>query len=632
MKTILLLSSSMARRDWICAERIVQDPQTQTYMLAYDRYVCQQVRRFYDKVLLLDDYLPASEWDNINELSVKWAKEWYRQPALEGKMTWQGIELPSVIEYNWYHTLNTILRLSRMVTRLIDTQKPDRLELFLGNWRPTSVLVYDNEPLLELIAKHVAIQKGLEVVDHACRVSFLNVIYPRYTKNKVRSLLREVRNLCRRLLSSKKIELRKSGIEATQHALFVSGARSILQIAQAFQNGGNRKSLYVAFGWKTLSTAVRNQKMEAYIPLKFPSTHRCATRLFAGQSADIRFSLADIRFFNHYDIDLFPVIELWIKYFLHTEFPRIVHNIEAAEGIIRDAQPDVILTDNRLLELERVFLLLARKHGIVSIELQHGLLHGDTAPSFREGYIADFNIFWGRLDRDKQLAWGKDLSRFILGGNSRFDSYFEYLKKASDVYVKKQPARIGVTCVVIYKFFGVHSTIETICDKYYRFICDVARKMPEVNFSFKFKSSYGNYHMLKNVIADYGIENFEIVETVRFEEWFSSLSALITDFSTMGLEAMIFDVPVVILNLEEYDDPVGFESSDAVDVVYSAEELHHALLANMQNPERRAKERAKFVCYALADTEGTAAKRTAQIISQLLQDCTTTRNQHGQHV
>jgi len=99
----------------------------------------------------------------------------------------------------------------------------------------------------------------------------------------------------------------------------------------------------------------------------------------------------------------------------------------------------------------------------------------------------------------------------------------------------------------------------------------------------------------------------------------------------MGLEAMIFDVPVVILDFEKWEDPVGFESSDAVDVVHSAEELHHALSANMQKPERRAKERAKFVRYALADTEGTAAKRTVQIISQLLHERKTTRYQQVQH-
>ena len=100
----------------------------------------------------------------------------------------------------------------------------------------------------------------------------------------------------------------------------------------------------------------------------------------------------------------------------------------------------------------------------------------------------------------------------------------------------------------------------------------------------------------------------------------------------MGIEAMIFDVPVVLLNLDPWNDPVGYESSDAVDVVHNTEELHHALLSNMQNPELRAKERAKFVRYALADTEGTATKRTVQIISQLLHECKTTRNQRGQHV
>ena len=632
MKAILILSSSIARRDWTLAERIVQDPQTQTYMLAYDRYVCQQVRRFNDKVLSIDDYLPASEWHNINELSVKWAKDWYRRPALEGKMTWQGIELPAMVEYDWYKTLHIILRLSCMITRLIDTQEPDRLELFLGNWEPTSILVHNDAPLLELIAKHVAVQKGLEVVNHARRGSFLNVFCPRYTKIKARPVLREVKNLCLRLLSSKKIQLRRNGVKATQHAIFVSGARSILEIAQAFQNGGNRKSLYVSFGWATPSTAVLNQKVEAYISLKIPSTHRCAARLFAGQSADIRSLLSDIRYFNCYDIDLFPVIELWIKYFLDTQFPRMARNIEAAEGIIRDTRPDVIVTDNRTIELSRLFLLLARKHSIVSVELQNGILPRATVPNFPVDYIADSHIFWGEFDRDKALACGKDHPRFMLGGNGRFDCYFRYLKKASDVYIKKQPGRIGITSPWIYKFISPHATVETICGKYYRFICDVARKMPEVNFSFKIKSGWGHYHMVTNLIAEYEIKNFEVVETVSFEEWFSSLSALITTGSTMGIEAMIFDVPVIILSLEKWVDPVGYEASDAVDVVHSAEELQHALSANMQNPGRKARERTQFVRYALEDTEGAAAIRTVQIISQLLHECEATRNQHSKHV
>jgi len=277
-------------------------------------------------------------------------------------------------------------------------------------------------------------------------------------------------------------------------------------------------------------------------------------------------------------------------------------------------------------------LLLARKHSIVSVELQNGILPRATVPDFPVDYIADSHIFWGEFDRDKELACGKDHPRFMLGGNGRFDCYFRYLKKASDVYIKKQPGRIGITSPWIYKFISPHVTVETICGKYYRFICDVARKMPEVNFSFKIKSGWSHYHMVTNLIAEYEIKNFEVVETVSFEEWFSSLSALITPGSTMGIEAMIFDVPVIILSPQKWVDPVGYEASDAVDVVHSAEELQHALSANMQNPGRKARERTQFVRYALEDTEGAAAIRTVQIISQLLHECEATRNQHSKHV
>ncbi len=96
----------------------------------------------------------------------------------------------------------------------------------------------------------------------------------------------------------------------------------------------------------------------------------------------------------------------------------------------------------------------------------------------------------------------------------------------------------------------------------------------------------------------------------------------------MGLEAMIFDVAVLILNLTGWDDPVGFASSWAVDVVQNAEELHQTLLANIENPERLARQRAEFVHYALVDTEGTAAKRTVRLIIELLGERKATKIQH----
>ncbi len=623
----------MRSRDWVRARRIVHETDTQAFILSYDWAVCQESRYMDKQPTLLDKYLPRSEWSKINDLSAEWGMKWYLQPGLQDKMMWSDINLASVVQYSFHYTLNTILRLNSIMTRLIDDQKPDRLELFLRDWVPRSIVPNENEPLLELVAIHVASQQGVEVVNYAKDEIFTNTVCWGFAKakNMSRSILREAQKIASRLSVSVNASPPASKTDISQHALFVESARSIAEITQAFQEGDSWDSLCVAFGRQSNSTTVRYKDMMGSTSLKMSSVYQRANRFFAGQHAAIRSSLAESRFFTSYGVDLLPVLEHWIEYLIHTEYPRLALNIEAAEKILRDYQPDVVLADNSLLELGRMFLLLARKHDVLTIELQHGLLFDIIVLAFPEHYITERNIFWGELDRDKQIARNGEPSRFTLGGSARFDTYFSYLNVLNTTdHSNKQPLRIGVTCERQYKFYGligVHNTMEAIYSKYYQYIIEAARKMPEVIFSFKTKNR-SILPLLRDHIVAYGIENYEIVETVRFEEWFSSLSALITDYSTMGLEAMIFDVPVLILNLTGWDDPVGFESSMAVDVVQTAEELYQALSDNMENPDRLARQRAEFLRYALADTEGTAAKKTAGLIAELISKRKSIKNRH----
>lgn len=625
MKSILLLSSSMTRADWVCAEKVLQNPHMHAYILAYDRNVLRQMHRISDKVSLLDDYLPQSEWKNINKLATEWGMEWYLQPGLENKMIWSDIHLASIVPYPWHYTLNAIIRLCFVVNLLIDDQKPERIEFFLRDWKPMSIIVDDCDPLLEIVAKHVASKRDVKTVNHADGASLANTIYLARikAKNTTRGLLQEASKLSRRYRTSVQKNILTTTKRSSPLVLFAHCARSILEITQALHESADTRSLWVAPDKSVVSSDIEYQELETRIISKLSPVYRRSTRLFAGQHAHVYFTLSDKNYFTAYNIDLLPVIDLWIKFLLRKEFPRLVLNIEAAEEIIRNYQPDAIFADNSLLETERILFLLAAKYNILTIEYQHGMYNNITYINFAKYYFTDWNIVWGKHDRDKQVSQGGDHSRFILGGNAWFDPYFRYLSKdnVSNRAKKQQLLRIGVTCKKAYKNYGAVGLLSMVEDyhaQYYRRILEAARKMPDVIFSFKTRFDSDKHPLLKDLIAEYDIQNYEIVQTINYEEWLSSISGLIMDYSTMGLEAMIFDVPVIILNVTGWPDPLGFESSDAVDVVANAEELYQALFANIQDPERRAKKRAEFVYNAVEDTEGMAAKRIARIITDLI--------------
>jgi glycosyltransferase involved in cell wall biosynthesis len=620
MKSIILLSSSMTGADWGRTKIILHNQQTRAFILAYDWFVCSKAHPFGAKVALLDKYLPQAEWKNINALATKWATEWYMQPGLEKSMTWKEINLASVVQYPWQSTLNTILRLSSILHHLINKEKPDQIELFLRDWKPISLLPKDCDPLLEIVAEQVAKQRGLKIVNHAVDSPFEISKGYSEAKSKVFSFLQEARKFSRRFRSKKSPKYSMNTTGLSQHVLFVQSAHSILEIGEQLQNENLAQSVWITMGSRTASLKIEHVDMESYIPMKYSSVYKRAVQVQSSQIADILSRLDERRFFTYSGIDLLPIIQLWIKYLLNIEFPKMVLNIYAAERFIQENNPNVVVSDNSSMSIERIFYLIARKHRIMSVELQHGILNNVSLLGFPDHYVTDYNIFWGKFDRNKQVALGGDISRFFLGGSGRFDSYFKYLSSVQPTS-KKHLRRVGVTCEKLFKFYGytgIHNSLEAIHAEYYSYILEAAKKNPGLMFSFKVRSGFGKHPLLRNIIKEYEIENYEIVEKVKPEEWLYSLSALITDFSTMGLEAMIFDVPVIILNMTGWPNTVGYETSDAVDVVQNAEELCKALADNIGKPERLSVQRAEFVRYSLADTKGSAANTTARIIAELL--------------
>ena len=112
-------------------------------------------------------------------------------------------------------------------------------------------------------------------------------------------------------------------------------------------------------------------------------------------------------------------------------------------------------------------------------------------------------------------------------------------------------------------------------------------------------------------------------QKVDIYELLHASDLLITTHSTVGLEAILLEKPVITLNLTSKPDLMPYATSGAAIGVYKKEDLVPAMQTALFNPETKeemAKRRKAFVLEHTYKPDGQASKRVAELITRLIQE------------
>lgn len=165
-------------------------------------------------------------------------------------------------------------------------------------------------------------------------------------------------------------------------------------------------------------------------------------------------------------------------------------------------------------------------------------------------------------------------------------------------------------------------------EKFIEIVCNAVRKIPETVLVIKIHpvESMEKYKIiLKNLKEDSVI----ICKDIDLYELLNACDLLMTVHSTVALEAMIFDKPVITINLTGKPDLFPYAESGAAIGVYKEEDLVPAIKNTLFNEEIKTKiaqERKKFVYEHAYLQDGKASKRVADLIIQLIQKNNSLKN------
>jgi CDP-glycerol glycerophosphotransferase (TagB/SpsB family) len=111
-----------------------------------------------------------------------------------------------------------------------------------------------------------------------------------------------------------------------------------------------------------------------------------------------------------------------------------------------------------------------------------------------------------------------------------------------------------------------------------------------------------------------------ITQKIELDALLQASSLVVTAFSTVALEAMILDRPVLIVNLSGEPDPIDFVRSGAALAAYTPENVAlqlERLLTDAGSGAALAQNRRQYIRDQMFRTDGQAAQRVADLILQM---------------
>lgn len=550
------------------------------------------------------DYLDKSVCAKIDTEAIRLARGWYR--SFNDKITYNGVSLGEMSEYDFAFLFIDALRCIELANSLVKIEQPDEI------WLPRTVsLRRPNAIRYEALAKavaHTARSKGVNI-------SYLTSNFASVGSRRERSLIRNtaIRILYQIRRLNAKARLRIKGISSRHKIVFADVPSEIfLPVRSELEkNPGN--------------VAINIQVRMPFERGKIPDNRiKEMKEIWNNLEHDERFRKGLV----HNNVPLTEILyERFQDFFLHESLVLISY-IEEIEKTVKKMKPDIVVIMEDITPIYRAIAKICRTNNVPTLVIQHGIPSADMKGFHVMPIEADKQAVWGDTGKKWAVERGKPSETQVITGNPRFDLIVAKESK-SDKEKRWVYDKLGLTpqkgvVVLATSWYSpvascfVPEEIEIFFSK----TLEAMKKFPEKQVVIKLHPSYhAEYEELARAIAN-ELQIANVFITHRFLwELLSICDLLITDFSTVGLEGMLFDIPVITFDPTKTLELNRYAGSGAALEVYQEENLVPAIKGALYDKEIReklAEARKKFVYECAYLKDGKASQRVAKLIEQII--------------
>ena len=578
-------------------------------VIALDFWAKKKLRQVGIPYKTPDEYLDISICENIDVKAIEMARTWYK--PLGDRLAYKNIPLGEMAELDFGYLFIETLRSVDIAAKILSLESPDMI--FLPCKFPLSELLgidtmcYRTLPgALHYLAK----SKGIPVTVFKPGLKALSL-------EKIYSLKTTADFLAR-------------GISLTADKMY----HSIQFLLKA------KEKNVILFARVPFYRSIcrelnkdENACLEIFLP-PLPATARTARRKIKelhklGEEFAQGGALSKTLVYNN--VPLFEILNDRLQYFFQVQAPTLVGYIEWAAKLIRVLKPNILVVMEDVTAINRTYCRTFKNHELPVLVLQHAVLTSNNDVAI-EGFIvmpfeAQKQAVWGDVCREE---WGskrgKPAESQVVVGNPKYDFIAEgYRPNKSDICCKLGlvPERgIIVVATECYASGLAMATIEA-GEQFITSTLRALKNFPESQIVIKLHPSLQKkYRKIVSAIAEE--ENIKITITGAYLWELLAISDLvIVSESTVGIDAMALDKPVVVVNLSRLPDQMAYVSAGAARGAYSSEDIAHVVREVLNNEQVRqglAEARKRFVYEYAYIQDGKACKRVADLIINMIQD------------
>jgi len=334
--------------------------------------------------------------------------------------------------------------------------------------------------------------------------------------------------------------------------------------------------------------------------------------------------------FQFQRISLWEIVNQRFDFLFGNHFINVIERLELIKKVIKTEKVSLVVLSNDLATAYRAVALMAKQMRIRSLVIQHGLV-GDVDNS--ADIISDKMAVWGKAHKERWIELGVEKEKLVITGCPRYDRYYRVfnVKKEREIInnVLNLNGYKGIFVLPVesgegfydFKYFLGPSYSYKDTDKFLSAIFKAMYEFPEKVLIVKNKPQDKYGPLAKNLAKKMGLKNVLVTEDIDLFHLLPACELLISSQSTVILEALIVGKPVVTVNLRDTKDIFPFAEKGLAIGVYKAEDIPLAIRMALEDCYAREKlfnARKKLLYDYSFGQDGESSKRVARLMESMI--------------
>ena len=496
---------------------------------------------------LPESYLEKQKYPQIDEISNKIASSWWKDPCVKD-FSYEGINFGYLMEFEFQNTLVKLLKHVIEFEKIIQVEKPNiilgplgqdmftKIPEFVANRHKIKFVGYEiyskNKPFL-FDSVPIFFKIGSKLVTLNLSYKQINSISKTLQKiSKIFQIIGRKNSENRLLLLDFNVDRHGNLLDGLEenglHVVLLNKRRPVIWNLNSLKIELSKR--YEFFNLTDYYNGESRTKVKKHVSLMYEKI----SELWTNQAIKKLFEIEEI--------NLWDLIKDDFKEFLKNRIALAIEEIELGIQLLKKEKFSYLIEWGYSLPFEKTMLLLAKRFGLKSLEIQHGVYgigkdkFGQRPTLFPCSKEADYLAVWGELTTKFFLDNNVDKDRVIEIGNPSYDNLFRLNKN----YGSKRSGIILLATGGLGTSYSFHNTI-TVTKRYEDFIkqtCKVIKKLSNTKIIVKLHPYSDDKINIPKIVHEID-KNIQIAKNENIIDLIRNSDLVISTYSTVIIEAMI---------------------------------------------------------------------------------------------